>query len=40
MKVIACIEDPAVLKRILAHLDNRPGTGQPPEPRRNSYCPA
>ena len=28
MKVIAGIEDPAVIKRILAHLDNRQGVGQ------------
>ena len=28
MKVIASIEDPAVIKRILAHLDNRQGVGQ------------
>ena len=42
VKVIACIEDPAVIKRILAHLDNRPGAGQHPAhpPRRNSHCPA
>ena len=25
------IEDPAVIKRILAHLDNRQGAGQHPE---------
>ena len=31
MKVIASIEDPAVIKRILAHLDNRQGAGQHPE---------
>ena len=31
MKVIAAIEDPAVIKRILAHLDNRQGAGQHPE---------
>ena len=31
MKVIASIEDPAVIKRILAHLDNHPGKGQHPE---------
>ena len=31
MKVIASIEDPAVVKRILAHLDNRQGAGQHPE---------
>ena len=31
MKVIASIEDPAVVKRMLAHLDNRQGAGQHPE---------
>lgn len=31
MKVIVAIEDPAVIKRILAHLDNRQGAGQYPE---------
>ena len=31
MKVIASIEDPAVIKRLLAHLDNRPGAWQHPE---------
>ena len=31
MKVIASIEDPAVIKRFLAHLDNRQGAGQHPE---------
>ena len=31
MKVIASIEDPAEVKRILAHLDHRPGAGQHPE---------
>ena len=31
MKVMASIEDPAVIKRILAHLDNRQGAGQHPE---------
>ena len=31
MKVIASIEDPAVIKRILVHLDNRQGVGQHPE---------
>ena len=30
MKVIASIEDPALIKRILAHLDTRQGTGQTP----------
>ena len=45
MKVIAAIEDPAVIKRILAHLEhgpearrNTPNTR--PAPRRNSHCPA
>ena len=33
MKVIAAIEAPAVLQRILAQLENGPGTGQHPEPR-------
>ena len=28
MKVIASIEDPVVIKRILAHLDDRQGAGQ------------
>jgi len=28
MKLIASIEDPAVIKRILAHLDNRQSAGQ------------
>ena len=44
MKVIAAIENPAVIKRILAHLEHDPGAAQhpeqPPAPRRNSYCPA
>ena len=31
MKVIASIEDPAVIKRMLAHLDNRQSAGQHPE---------
>ena len=31
MKVIASIEDPAVIKPILAHLENRQGAGQHPE---------
>ena len=31
MKVIAAIEDPAVIKRILAPLDNRQGARQHPE---------
>ena len=31
MKVIAASEDPAVIKRILAHLENGQGTGQHPE---------
>ena len=31
MKVIASIEDPAAIKRILAHLDHRQGAGQHPE---------
>ena len=31
MKVIASIEDPAVVKPILAHLDNRQGAGHHPE---------
>ena len=31
MKVIARIEDPAVVKRMLAPLDNRQGAGQHPE---------
>ena len=31
MKVMASIEEPAVVKRILAHLDSHPGTGQHPE---------
>jgi len=31
IKVIAAIEDPAVIKRILAHLDNRQGARQHPE---------
>ena len=39
MKVIAAIEDPAVIKRILVHLDNRQGAGQHPEHHLNSYCP-
>ncbi|MCF6263493.1 MAG: hypothetical protein L3J24_07915 [Xanthomonadales bacterium] len=26
IKVIACIEDPAVIQKILAHLDNRAGS--------------
>ena len=30
MKVIACIEDPAVIKRILAHLDHDPGAERHP----------
>ena len=30
MKVIAAIEDPAVIKRILAHLDNHQGAGHHP----------
>ena len=35
MKVIACIEDPAVIKRILAHLEQGPCAAQHPEhPRR------
>ena len=44
MKVIAAIEDPAVIKRILAHLENSQYAGHIPNtrpaPRRNSYCPA
>ena len=39
MKVIAAIEDPSVIKRILAHLDNRQGMGQHRGPRRNARCP-
>ena len=31
MKVIAAIEEPAVITRILAHLDHGQGTGQHPE---------
>ena len=31
MKVIACLEDPAVIKRILAHLEQGPGAAQHPE---------
>ena len=31
MKVIAVIEDPAVIKRLLAHLEHCQGTGQHPE---------
>ena len=31
MKVIACIEDPAVIKRLLAHLEHCQGTGPHPE---------
>ena len=31
MKVIAGIEDPAVIKRILAQLDHGPGAEQHPE---------
>ena len=31
MKVIACIEDPAVIKRIVTHLENGHGAGQHPE---------
>ena len=31
MKVIASIEDPAVIKSILAHLDHGPSAGQLPE---------
>ena len=30
MKVIAAIEDPAVIKRMLAHLDNRQRAGHHP----------
>ena len=42
MEVIAAIEDPAVIKRILAHLENSQDAGPHPEhpPRRNSHCPA
>ena len=44
LKVIACIDDPAVIKRILAPLEQGPGAAQhpehPPRPRHNSYCPA
>ena len=40
VKVIACIEDPAVIKRILAHLEQGRGAAQHPAPRHNSYCPA
>ena len=31
MKVIACIEEPAMIKRILAHLANHPYAEQHPE---------
>ena len=31
VKVIACIEDPAVIKRILAHLENSQDAGLHPE---------
>ena len=31
MKVIASLEDPAVIKRILAHLEQGPGAAQHPE---------
>ena len=31
VKVIACIEDSAVIKRILAHLDSHRSTAQHPE---------
>ena len=31
MKVIACIEDPAVITRILAPLEQGPGAAQDPE---------
>ena len=31
VKVIACIEDPAVIKRILAHLEQGRGAAQHPE---------
>ena len=31
MKVIACIEDPALIKRILAHLENSQDAGPHPE---------
>ena len=31
MKVIAAIEDPAVIKRILTHLENSAGVAQHPE---------
>ena len=31
MKIVAAIEDPAVIKRLLAPLDNRQGAGQHPE---------
>ena len=31
MKVIACIEDPAVITRILAPLEQGPGAAQHPE---------
>ena len=31
MKIIACLEDPAVIKRILAPLEQDPGAAQHPE---------
>jgi hypothetical protein len=33
MRIIACIEDPAVVEKILAHLDAKAAAGQPPPPR-------
>ena len=44
MKVSATVEAPAVIKRILAHLESGQGAGQQPErpphgPRPHSYCP-
>ena len=41
VSIIACIEDPSIITKILAHLDAKPGppvaVNQLPEPRRQSY---
>jgi hypothetical protein len=33
MRIVACIEDPAVIEKILAHLDAKPAAGRASRPR-------
>jgi hypothetical protein len=40
MRIIACIEDPAVIEKILAHLDAKAAAGQPARPPPSRAPPA